>query len=383
MRTVLRVACAMAATLGVAACTDYDSATNLKPEGPPMIQQVRMRENFSAPNSTIVSTRKVFAFGTHPTATEADAHPVTAATALNNSLRIIVDELLVGNNLEEIACRAQIDTDAYSRVPRGATPDDIAKCAGAQDVLPAVCKGEFAVCMCAIPGGCAVEDEMIAEGLPVGVLDINQDGAADDTRMIAGAVGLRCGTIDVPINYDTSYWNPSGNQQVPAMGGYDALGPAIVLSPQVDGMPTNLDCSLTFSPEIVDKQGEAICAPAGGDVDAGCVAGDVSAFEFHTEALDFEPQTFLEGQTGVNRNDPVVIRSSVPVDMTTLNGITLSPAPGGAVTFTVMMKQNIYINIAGGLAAATQYTLTVPTTVHDTFGQSAPAAKVFTFTTGN
>jgi hypothetical protein len=373
----------MAATLGVAACTDYDSATNLKPEGPPMIQQIRMKENFSPPNSSIVSTRRVFAFGSHPDAKETDAHPVTAATALGNTLRIIVDELLVGNNIEEIACRAAVDSDAYSRVPRGATPDDIAKCAGAQDVLPALCKGEFAVCICAIPGGCDVADEKIAEGLPVGVLDINQDGAADDTRMIAGAVGLRCGNIDVPINYDTSYWNPSGNQQVPAMGGFDALGPAIVLTPQVDGMPTNLDCSLTFSPEIIDKQGEAICTPAGGDPDAGCVAGDVSAFKFHTEALDFEPQTFIDGQTGVNRNDPVVIRSSVPVDMTTLNGITLTPTPAGAVTFTLMMKQNIYINIAGGLAAATQYTLTVPTTVHDTFGQSAPAAKVLTFTTGN
>ncbi|MDX2093500.1 MAG: Ig-like domain-containing protein [Kofleriaceae bacterium] len=330
-----------------------------------------------------MSTRKVFAFGTHPTATEADAHPVTAATALNNPIRIIVDELLVGNNLEEIACRAPVDTDAYSRVPRGATPDDIAKCASAQDVLPAVCKGEFAVCMCAISGGCAVDDQVIAEGAPVGVLDINQDGAADETRMITGAVGLRCGTIDVPINYDTSYWNPSGNQLVPAMGGFDALGPAIVLTPEIDGMPTNLDCQLTFSAEIVDKQNEAICAPAGGDIDAGCNAGDVSAFTFHTEALDFEPQTFLQGQTGINRNDPIIVRSSVPIDTASLAGISLSPAPGGAVTFNVMMKQNIYINVAGGLAANTQYTLTVPTTVRDTFGQAAPAARVFMFTTGN
>jgi hypothetical protein len=199
--------------------------------------------------------------------------------------------------------------------------------------------------------------------------------------MIGGAVGLRCGNIDVPIDLDMSYWNPSGNQQVPAMGGFDALGPAIVLVPQSRGLPTNLDCQLNFSPTVVDKQGETLCANADPDAD-NCVAGDVSAFEFHTEALDFEPQTFLQGGTGVNKADPIIIRASVSVDMATINGITLSPAPAGAVTFTLMMNQNIHINIAGGLAPNTAYTLTVPTTVRDTFGQSAPAAKVFMFTTG-
>jgi hypothetical protein len=347
-----------------------------------MIRQVRMRENYTAPNSTIVSTRKVFAFGTHPMATDSEEHPVTSATALGNSMRLIVDELLVGNNLEEIACRGQVDTDAYARVPRGATPDDIAKCSAAQDVLPVTCKGEFAVCLCEVAGGCTVDTAMIPEGQPVGVLDINQDGAADDTRFIAGAVGLQCGPVDVPIDLDASYWNPSGNQQVPAMGGFDALGPAIVIAPQANGFPTNLDCHLKISPEIVDKQGELLCAPVNGDIEAGCAPGDVSAFSFHTESLDFEPQTFLDMATGVNKSDPIILRASVPVDATTINGITLSPTPAGAVTITLAMNQNITISIAGGLTASTTYTLTIPTTVHDTYGQSAPAAKVLTFTTG-
>lgn len=381
MRMVLRVACAVAATLGVAACTDYESATNLNPDGPPMIRQVRMRENFSAPNSTVISTRRVFAFGTHVMATDSEQHAVTSATAVGNSLRIIMDELLVGNNLEEIACRAQVDTDAYARVPRGATPDDIAKCSAAQDVLPVTCKGEFAVCICEIAGGCLVDTTMVPEGQPVGVLDINQDGSADDTRFISGAVGLQCGPVDVPIDLDMSYWNPSGNQQVPAMGGFDALGPAIVLVPQANGLPTNLDCHLKFN-GVVDKQGEEICAPLNGDINEGCAAGDVTAFSFHTESLTFNPATFMDGGTGVSRTSPVIVRASAPLDVATLNGITLSPTPTGAVTISVAMNQNITISTAGGLDASTMYTITIPTSVHDSFGQSAPAAKVLTFTTG-
>lgn len=352
-----------------------------------MILQVRLTERYMPLNSMFFSERSVFAFGTHPMALEAEMHPVTSATADANKLRIITDELLVGNNLEEIACRGPIDSDAYSRVPRGATPDDIAQCAAAQDVLPATCKGEFAVCICANPGGCLPDGatEMVAEGEPVGVLDINQDGAADDTRMIAGAVGLRCGSIDVPIDLDTSYWNPSGNQQVPAQGGFDALGPAIVLQPLATrGLPTNLECQLNFSPEIVDKQGEAICAPTNGDPAQGCAgAGDVSAFKFSTVPLDFDLTGFTDGMTGVSRTSPIDLAANVPLDPATVNGITLTPAPGGAVTVTLMNGNELQVAIAGGLAATTMYTLTIPTTVHDTYGQGAPTAKVFTFTTGN
>ena len=386
MRMVPRIVCAVTATVSVAACADYDSATNLAPEGPPMIVQVRLTERYMPLNSTFFAERNVFGFGSHPMALDAEMHPVTSAKADANKLRVITDELLVGNNLEEIACRGPIDSDAYSRVPRGATPDDIAKCSAAQDVLPATCKGEFAVCICQNAGGCLPDGamEMVAMGEPVGVLDINQDGAADDTHLIAGAVGIRCGSIDVDIDPDTSYWNPSGNQQVPAQGGFDALGPAIVVQPRAArGLPTNLECQLTFSSEIVDKQGEAICAPSAGDPANGCTPGDVSAFTFTTVPLDFDLTGFADGMTGVSRLDPIDLAANVPLDPATINGITLTPAPGGAVTVTLANLKELKVTIAGGLAASTEYTLTIPTTVHDTYGQGAPAAKVFTFTTGN
>src|SRR6185436_16776080 len=112
-----------------------------------------------------------------------------------------------------------------------------------------------------------------------GVLDVNQDGAADDTRLIAGSVGIKCGSIEVPMDQNASYWNPSGDQNKPAMGGFDALGPALVLAPS-GALPTNLDCLLSFAPDIVDKQNVQVCAPPGGDITQDCTPGDVGAFKF-------------------------------------------------------------------------------------------------------
>ena len=97
-----------------------------------MIRQVRLMEIGSATRSE----GRVFAFGTHPQATNED-YPalgtgmVTALagdTTRQQKLRIIMDELLVGNYLEEIACRGQVDDDAYDSVPTTATPSDIARC---------------------------------------------------------------------------------------------------------------------------------------------------------------------------------------------------------------------------------------------------------------
>ncbi len=393
MKSVLNVICAFAATcatfVALAGCTDYESETDLNPEGPPMIRQVRMWETYvSNPATGSTSERKVFGFGNHPQATEADAHPVTSATAsTGKALRVIMDELLVGNNIEEIGCRGPVDNDAFSRVPLGANPDDIAKCSAAQDVLPRTCQGEFSICMCELDGGCTVGVETIAKGAPVGVLDINQDGAADETRMIDGAVSLRCGSVAVPLDLDASYWNPSGNQQVPAMGGFDALGPAVVLVP-TRGLPTNLECQLAFAAEVVDKQGIAPCTPTGGDFDAGCTAGDTSGFKFKVEPLLFQSDP-LPMSMGVNRMSPVVILANTLLDMTSITAANITveainPAgPAPAYTLALMMSKNVTITFGAPLAPMTQYRVTVTAGVKDAFGQSAPAPYVLTFTTAN
>lgn len=380
--------------LSVAACTDLDSATNLNPEGPPMIRQVRLKETYmDASGNLNPRLEPVFAFGTHPKVTSDDeAHPVTSATAVDNKLRIIMDELLVGNYLEEIACRATIDEDAYDSVAPGTTPDDIARCSVAKDVLVASCPGTSShdVCICKLDAGCGD----VAKGKPVGVLDANQDGAADDSRFIAGAVGLKCGDIDVPVDIDASYWNPSGDQNVPAMGGFDALGPAIVLktAPPAGAptdtpafLPTNSTCELVFSPSVVDKQGNQVCAPANGDIAKGCTPGDVSAFSFKVEPLWAKNNSFSD-TTGISRTANVDLKFSAPLDAASITGITVTQGATAYTQFTVAMPFPDTVRItwtaAGGLDANTEYTITIPTSVKDYYAQPMPTPKTITFTTG-
>ena len=62
------------ATMLVAGCSDQESATDLNPEGPPMVRQVRLLETFT--NGTIDDQRRLFAFGTHELAPRGARKPV-------------------------------------------------------------------------------------------------------------------------------------------------------------------------------------------------------------------------------------------------------------------------------------------------------------------
>lgn len=391
-----RLSCAVIAAIAVIGCTSTESATDLNPEGPPMIRQVRMFEKYIDPGPPPRErSQRVFAFGTHELADPSEVHEVTSASALNgavgNPIRIIMDELLVGNNLEEIACRGTVDEDALARVPLNATPEDVTRCAAPDDVLPRTCPASNpnSICICKNEGGCLVGSTLIMKDQPVGILDIDEDGGADETRMIAGSVALKCGAggaIDVPINLDLSYWNPSGDQNRPAQGGFDALGPAIVLTPN-GPMPTNVDCGLVFSDEIVDKQGEKVCTPAGGNVEAGCTPGDTSAFTFKVEALKIVPLSINSGDTGVSPNlttSPLDFALNVPVKAATVNttNVTISPAAAG-LTVTLTGTNMRTIRLSGAtLAPNTNYTVTFTTAIQDTFNQPLPAPVVVTFMTG-
>jgi hypothetical protein len=386
---ITRAVISLAAVIAVAGCTDQTSATNLNPDGPPMIQQVRMTEVYATDMTGLnFNTRRVFGFGTHPNGGVDDQHPVTSAKVVGQSFRVIMDELLVGNNLEEIACRMPIDGDAYDQVPIGATPDDIAKCAVQKDLLKTSCVGDHVVCICKLDAGCGGTPgtaTFIAKGDPVGVLDANQDGASDDTRFIDGSVGIKCGPITVPIDRDMSYWNPSGDQQVPATGGFDALGPAIVLTPN-GPMPTNITCGLTFADNIIDKQGNKVCATADGALTGSCTPGDVSSFSFKTEPLRLSLQGISDNDIGISRTDPIIATTTAPVDMATIGGVTMTENGAPFTLFTVSLPTSTTIRItftgATGLAANTPYTITFPTTLKDTFGQGLPAPVTFHFTTG-
>lgn len=337
--------------------------------------------------------RTVFAFGEHDQATSGDypalgKNSMTTAAPVGQKIRVVVDELLIGNYLEEIACRAPVDDDAYDFVPLGTTPDDIAKCAVSKDVLPGSCPGdlEHSVCLCKIEGGCG-ETPM---GGPVGVLDVNQDGAADDTRFIPGSVGLRCGSVDVAIDLNNSYWQPSGDQNKPAMGGFDALGPAVVLSPTtttvppVNALPTNARCELVFAPNVVDKQNNQVCAPEGGDVTKSCTPGDTSAFAFQTQPLTISNQSFTDGDTGVDGSAPVVLVSNAPLAPGAVSSVTVKQGTANFTGFTVTLPQpqTLRLTWTPALPASTTFTITIATTLTDIYGSPLVMPVTYTFTTG-
>ena len=185
-----------------------------------------MFENWTDSTGAAQAERRVFTFGSHPQEVDTDLeHDVTTANPKAIApIRIVISELLQGNYLQQIECRGIVGTDVFDNVPVGATPDDIAKCCEADDLLPTTCTGPNAVCICHNAAGCTdASGEAVAMGQPVGVLDVNQDGAADTQRFTPGAVGITCtgagGEVVVPIDDDMSYWNPSGDQQVPAVTG--------------------------------------------------------------------------------------------------------------------------------------------------------------------
>lgn len=347
-----------------------------------MIQQVRLLELADG-----VPTG-VFAFGTHPLAILRDAHPVSMAVASGNRLRVVVDELLRGNTLEEIACQFTVDEDAFAAIPDGATPEDVEACTGSLASIAEHCTGARALCVCQLNAGCpsGVDAEgaaiVTAKGASVGVLDRDQDGAADTNHLIAGAVALRCDDIDVPLDGFASFWSPSGNQVAPADGGFDALGPAIVLAPPA--MPTGATCGLAFARSVVDKDGNALCAPPDGDRARGCTPGDTTAIRFAVEPLSYAPTAAIV-DPGQSRTAIIFLDASAPLDAATLGNLQVfegAATPYHDFTATLVKPDQIQIKWTIGLAPRTRYAIVIPTTVTDAYHRGARDAYTLGFTTG-
>jgi hypothetical protein len=373
---------ALAVLLG--GCGETEKSTELRPEGPPMVMQVFVRELVTTtdPNGNMI-TRNVIqlAYGDHPDISQdTDNRQVTAALAdTRQKIRVVIDELLVGNTLEEIACA----DGTWSRVPLGATPDDIADCAGPLEAIRQTCTGEFAVCIG-------------ADG-PVGVLDENEDGASDDSRLIEGVVSVLCGGVEIPIDRQLSFYQPSGNQQIPAGAGINGLGPAIVIQP-TQGLRTGSECTIEIDDSVVDKNdGLPICAPTTNPLESNdCEFGDTSAIRFTTEPLRITGSNPVDGQTnvaltlGTTGNATIVAQFNAPIDAASVVGAVVVEADGVEVTglpdATVSTDDPTFVNqvIPGGYDPTTTYTVTLVSGdngINDQFGGVLPEDHTFSFTT--
>jgi hypothetical protein len=375
-----------------AACTSSGgggASIKLHPEGPPMVRQVLMTERVTDASGSSTSTRiaaNQLAFGDHPDIPRPgeggsslfnlpeDDRQVTAALASNTQkLRVVFDELLLGNAIEELACA----DGSYSRVPVGTTPDDIAACS------PPNLSRCHKVC--------------VGDQGPIGLLDEDEDGAADDSRMIEVApdvlvAGIECEGVNIPLDRDRSFYQPSGNQQIPAGQLLDGLGPALVLAP-LAGLRTSSTCRLKLHESVVDKDGIQACAPPDGDITQGCSPGDLGLIEFSVEPLRLLGSSPFSGAMNVpllasQKNYAAIqLMFNARIGMDGLASAITLRTGGNLVPITVAASTQdalVEIQVPGGYQPQTEYVLTIAggaSGLADLYGGRLPAAVEIRFTT--
>jgi len=360
------------AVVVAAGCDEAASNGGLIPEGPPEILQVLVKERIATTDddgNDVVVLESRLAFGDHPDIdAEADDREVTAAVARDGQrIRVVVDELMRGNYLEEVACA----DGSWSQVPLGMNYAEVALCSGA----------DLSRC----------EDLCIGADGPVGILDINGDGAFDDTRLIGDVVVLTCDGVAVPIDLERSYYQPSGGQLISAIG-TDSLGPAIVISPE-EGMKPGSSCGLTFSSKVVDKDDNEICAPSGG---GDCSPGDTSGVGFTIEPFLIATSDPAPGAVDVELLSPesadgiIAVHLNATLDETTIASAVKVSAGGTELeTVTPVISPEddatVLITITGGFQPMTTYTVTVTggaAGIKDTYADTlAEASTTISFTT--
>src|SRR5689334_10450074 len=91
--------------VAITGCTAPPSATDLYTDGPPMVRQVLMTEEYLDSSNVIHPRSLALAFGHHddPWFANDDGKVVTAVTyPTGQVIRVVLSHLLVGNYLEEI-----------------------------------------------------------------------------------------------------------------------------------------------------------------------------------------------------------------------------------------------------------------------------------------
>lgn len=360
-------------------CDAPSSKEDLNPAGPPMVRQVMVTEKVIVNDAPRVLEGQL-AFGTHANEFfKDDDGTVTTAISLGaQEIRVILDEIIRGNTLEEVACA----DGSFSRIPNGTTPDDIARCAGPVDAITNCTK------VCIGP-----------DGAPVGVLDADDDSAADDFRMIDYnddpnitelGIAIECDGTNIPLDPEASFWSPSGNQTFPSNEtlGFRGLGPAIVVKPLADvGLRSGSDCTIRFRPEVTDYDGNPVCAPTGGLPAEGCSGPDTSKISFNTEVLTLSNSVPSADEVNVSLDASgfILLAFNANLDASTIAAITLTEAGAPIVINPVAQAADltsVIIMMDNDFLPDTAYALTISTDLKDLLGGGMTAPTVLNWTTG-
>jgi hypothetical protein len=264
----------------------------------------------------------------------------------SQQLRIIFDELLNGETVEQFVCACADDCPNMIEASLDPTACDDNPDTQVNE------QGQF--------------------------LDTNADGLPDLAQSLAGIVTITCNDADAnPIPVYTAaagdgFYNPSGNQDVPVATGLAGLGPAVVMN-VTTGLRTDSDCKVALGADVKDKDGQVVPA----------LPADKS---FHTQKLKFL-STPADAKTGVDVKPNVNLAFNALIDKNTLTGIKIDKDAAGTITpvpatVTLLMSgTSVDIDPTADLELNTKYVVTVPATVADQHGGKLPAEVKFSFTT--
>ena len=257
---------------------------------------------------------------------------MTTAAATGNTLRIIMDELLVGNKLEEIQCRASGRQRRVRRRCRSARRPTTSRAARSpRTCCRRRCPGDARVCICQLDGGCpsSTHDHRRRRASRSACSTSTRTAPPTTRSFIAGAVGIKCGA---DRRADRSRRRATGTRRA------TSRSPARVASTR----SARRSCSCPRAAaadeprlrpdvraDVVDKDGQPGLRAARrrhGTASRLHARVTPAAFQFTTEPLSLDRSPPGDGDTGRRRTDAIAIGANAPLDATTIATITITRA---------------------------------------------------------
>lgn len=295
--------------------------------------------------------------------------------AVAQEIRVIFDERLRYNRLQEFAC----NDGSYSRVPDDVTNADFINCLNATD--------QYSNCS----NICIDPDTQV----PIGLLDQDENGVVDAARMIDYnpdpditelAVSLICDEVSVPLDRRFSYPQSTGSQTFPSDAtSFRGLGPALVLRPMAaTGLRGGATCTIEFRDEVINYNGDRVCAPTDGLPSESCTPGDTSRISFGTEPLKVVNSVPADGATGValSSSSFILVAFNGNMDASTTD-ITLTAAGVPVIVDLQISIDDLtvgIIDLGQDFQPSTLYELTIGAGFTDMLGGSV-VEKTISWTT--
>ena len=236
-----------------------------------MIRQVLMDENILMNNDPNTATEKRGVRVRYaPARRGGRGAAVDERDGDRTGFRIVIDELLIGNSLEEVECRGIVDDDIFDRVPIEATPDDIARCSALDDVLPRTCTPST-------HGDLHLQERRgLRRARPTSSPSASRSGSRTSTRTAARTTrGSSRAPSASRCDGDHRRADQPRRQLLEPVGRSEQAGARVAstrsarrsCSRRTGPMPTNSNCQLDVRERGRRQAEHPVCAPPDGDVD--------------------------------------------------------------------------------------------------------------------